>query len=173
MINYPDGYDSLEFTYLQESDEKISVLCREGEDVFFFLGDSNFNSVEEEVSNTKNSIVGKYLNEKYDENKLIGLKKIALNIFLYMMCFPECIKNAPPALIKDVFLVKNNIMLKTSHKLQETSANNKKITHLRTGYFKRLVSDFYTNKRGQIVFVHSSIVNGKAITLLEKEGGCI
>lgn len=34
-------------------------------------------------------------------------------------------------------------------------------------YFKRLSSEFYKNKKGQIVFVHETIVNGAAKTLEE------
>lgn len=35
-------------------------------------------------------------------------------------------------------------------------------------HFKRLCSDFPKNKKGQIVFVHETIVNGVAKTLEEK-----
>lgn len=42
------------------------------------------------------------------------------------------------------------------------------IPHFRRGYFKRLSSDFYKNKKGQIIFVHETIVNGVAKTLEEK-----
>lgn len=31
--------------------------------------------------------------------------------------------------------------------------------HFRRGYFKRLESDFYKNKKGQIIFVHETVVN--------------
>ena len=37
--------------------------------------------------------------------------------------------------------------------------------HFRRGYFKRLTSDFYTKKKGQIVFVKETMVNGKAKTV--------
>lgn len=33
------------------------------------------------------------------------------------------------------------------------------------GYFKRLESDFYKNKKGQIVFVHETVVNAQGKTL--------
>lgn len=32
-------------------------------------------------------------------------------------------------------------------------------------YFKRLESDFYKNKKGQIVFVHETVVNAQGKTL--------
>ena len=34
--------------------------------------------------------------------------------------------------------------------------------HFRRGYFKRLESDFYKNKKGQIIFVHETVVNAQA-----------
>ena len=37
--------------------------------------------------------------------------------------------------------------------------------HFRRGYFKRLESDFYKNKKGQIIFVHETVVNAQAKTL--------
>ena len=37
--------------------------------------------------------------------------------------------------------------------------------HFRKGYFKFLKSDFYTHKKGQIVFVCETMVNGKAKTV--------
>ena len=39
--------------------------------------------------------------------------------------------------------------------------------HFRRGYFKRLESDFYKNKKGQIIFVHETVVNAQAKTLIE------
>ena len=48
---------------------------------------------------------------------------------------------------------------------KQTSDNGIVTTHFRRGYFKRLESDFYINKKGQIVFVHETVVNAQAKTL--------
>lgn len=37
--------------------------------------------------------------------------------------------------------------------------------NFRRGYFKRLESDFYKNKKGQIVFVHETVINAQGKTL--------
>ena len=49
----------------------------------------------------------------------------------------------------------------------EKAAAGVVIPHFRRGYFKRLNSNFYKNKKGQIVFVHETIVNGLAKTLVD------
>ena len=41
--------------------------------------------------------------------------------------------------------------------------------HFRKGYYKRLTSDFYKNKKGQIIFVSETMVNGKAKTIYTTE----
>ena len=41
--------------------------------------------------------------------------------------------------------------------------------HFRKGYYKLLSSDFYTNKKGQIIFVSETMVNGKAKTIYTTE----
>ena len=37
--------------------------------------------------------------------------------------------------------------------------------HMRRGYFKCLSSDFYKNKRGQIIFIRETMVKGKSKTV--------
>ena len=46
--------------------------------------------------------------------------------------------------------------------INEKSEPETVIPHFRRGYFKRLNSDFYKNKKGQIFFVHETDVNAKA-----------
>ncbi len=65
-------------------------------------------------------------------------------------------------------ITENNHYLNTSDKVldaTEKAAAGVVIPHFRRGYFKRLSSDFYKNKKGQIVFVHETIVNGIGKTL--------
>lgn len=95
------------------------------------------------------------------------ITKIALNLISYIYCFPECLIDGAPHDIK----TQNNHYLNTSEKIVEAGERSEGglvIPHFRRGYFKRLRSDFYKNKKGQIVFVHETIVNGVAKTLEEK-----
>ncbi len=92
------------------------------------------------------------------------ITKLALNLISYIYCFPECLVDGAPHDIK----TQNNHYLNTSEKeveAGERAENGVVIPHFRRGYFKRLSSDFYKNKKGQIVFVHETIVNGVAKTL--------
>lgn len=47
----------------------------------------------------------------------------------------------------------------------EEGQNGAKRPHMRKGYFKCLSSDFYKNKRDQIIFVRETMVKGKSKTV--------
>ncbi len=103
----------------------------------------------------------------YTDPEINEITKIALNLISYIYCFPECLVDGAPHDVKTF----NNHYLSTSEKVVEASERAEGglvIPHFRRGYFKRLSSDFYKNKKGQIVFVHETIVNGQAKTLEEK-----
>ncbi len=102
----------------------------------------------------------------YTDSEINEITKLALNLISYIYCFPECLVDGAPHDIK----TQNNHYLNTSEKVIEAGARAERgvvIPHFRRGYFKRLSSDFYKNKKGQIVFVHETIVNGVAKTLEE------
>lgn len=103
----------------------------------------------------------------YSDPEINEITKLALNLISYIYCFPECLVDGAPHDIK----TQNNHYLNTSEKVVEAGERAESgvvIPHFRRGYFKRLSSDFYKNKKGQIVFVHETIVNGVAKTLEEK-----
>ena len=47
----------------------------------------------------------------------------------------------------------------------EEGQKGAKRPHMRKGYFKCLTSEFYKNKRGQIIFVRETMVKGKTKTV--------
>lgn len=105
----------------------------------------------------KNSVV-------YTDQEINEMTKFAINLIAYINAFPECLTEGVPHGVK----TENNHYLKASEKVIDALEKNEKgvvSPHFRRGYFKRLSSDFYKNKKGQIVFVHETIVNGKAKTL--------
>ena len=54
----------------------------------------------------------------------------------------------------------------TAESLSQSSEGNKKNSpHFRKAHFRYLGSDSFTNKKGQIVLVQETIVNGKAKTI--------
>ena len=103
----------------------------------------------------------------YTDQEINEITKLAINLLSYIYCFPDCLVDGAPHDVK----TENNHYLNISDKVvdvTEKAAAGVVIPHFRRGYFKRLSSDFYKNKKGQIVFVHETIVNGVAKTLEEK-----
>lgn len=97
-------------------------------------------------------------------------QKLFLNLCLYADAFENCILEGTPEEIKKFKnfykTEKSNIIkIKTHESLFDT---NSKTPHLRRGHFKKLKSDFYKNKKGQIIFIKSTMINAKAITVKEK-----
>lgn len=94
--------------------------------------------------------------------------RFAVNLLAYMECFPECVHDGVPiANDEKEYLPKGrNVRLGISKEIaDEIEQKGTKRPHMRKGYFKRLKSDFYKNKRGQIIFVRGSMVNSKSKTV--------
>ncbi len=108
--------------------------------------------------------------KKNDENSLTILKmfQLALNTIAYMNCFPDCVTEGVP---KDLFekSIKKSDRSFTFHvadKIKDIeNLPVSKIPHFRKGHFRSLQSDYFTNKKGQIVFVVETMVKGKAKTV--------
>lgn len=103
----------------------------------------------------------------YTDQEMNDISKLAINLLSYIYCFPDCLVDGAPHDVK----TENNHYLNTSEKVVDVTekvAAGVIIPHFRRGYFKQLSSDFYKNKKGQIVFVYETIVNGQAKTLEEK-----
>lgn len=94
--------------------------------------------------------------------------RFAINLLAYMECFPECVRDGVPTTNNEtIFHPKGrNVRLGISEKiLEEDGRKGVKRPHMRKGYFKCLTSDFYKNKRGQIIFVRETMVKGKSKTV--------
>ena len=95
--------------------------------------------------------------------------RLAINTIAYMNAFPECVKEGVPTTEEETI----SYILDTSEKFYEPVKNpdpNRMVTpHPRKGYFKYLQSDFYKEKRGHIVWVSETYVNGKAQTVVKSK----
>lgn len=93
--------------------------------------------------------------------------RFAVNLLAYMECFPECVREGVPTTNNEtVYQSKGrNVRLGISDKVMEDWQKGAKRPHMRKGYFKCLSSDFYKNKRGQIIFVRETMVKGKSKTV--------
>lgn len=85
---------------------------------------------------------------------------LAVNLLAYMRCFPECVRDGvPDTNSSNIYRYKDrSVQLGISDKITETIKGAMR-PHFRRGYFKRLSSPFYTNKRGQLIFVSETMVN--------------
>lgn len=110
------------------------------------------------------------VNKKVDEVSLIQSKmfRLAINTIAYMNCFPDCVADGVP---KNLFertedLSARNFTLELTEKIKENEGSKlSKIPHFRRGHFKFLQSDYFVNKKGQLVFVAETMVKGKAKTV--------
>lgn len=91
--------------------------------------------------------------------------RLAVNTIAYMNTFPDCIKDGVPEENKEEYSKSVMVSEKVIEINEAVNSGNKITPHFRRGYFKRLTSDFYTHKKGQIVFVKKTMVNGKAKTV--------
>ncbi|NGF57266.1 hypothetical protein G5B00_12160 [Parapedobacter sp. SGR-10] len=94
--------------------------------------------------------------------------RLAINTIAYMNCFPDCVTDGVP---KDYFdysenKLARNLTFQVSEKVKESeNAPLSKIPHFRKGHFRLLQSDYFTNKKGQMIFVAETMVKGKAKTV--------
>lgn len=110
------------------------------------------------------------LNRKQDEKALILAKtfRLAINTIAYMKCFPECVIDGVPRITveRNEDRSDRNVTFQISDKIVDSdNTGQSKIPHFRKGYFKLLRSDFYTHKRGQLIYVHEAMVKGRAKTV--------
>ena len=90
--------------------------------------------------------------------------RLAINTIAYMKAFPECVTEGVP---KTEFEECGYILEVSEKVLENTNIDSNKMIspHFRRGYWKLLKSDFYTHKKGQLVFVSETMVNGIAKTV--------
>lgn len=109
-------------------------------------------------------------NKKVDEISITILKmfRLAINTIAYMNCFPDCVTDGVP---KNLFersedKLAKNFTFQLSEKIRDSeNLQLSKIPHFRKGHFRSLQSDYFANKKGQIVFVAETMVKGKAKTV--------
>lgn len=92
--------------------------------------------------------------------------KFAINLIAYMECFPECVRNGVPDTNNNIATRYKDcsVQVCVSKKITETVKGPMR-PHFRRGYFKRLLSPFYTNKQGQLIWVSETTVNATSKTV--------
>ncbi|MFC2099028.1 hypothetical protein ACFLSP_04705 [Bacteroidota bacterium] len=110
------------------------------------------------------------LNKKKDKESLAFSKmfRLAINTIAYMKCFPECVTEGVPRISYDRNEDRSdrNVTFQLSEKITDSDDKQRsKIPHFRKGFFRVLRSDYYTHKKGQIIYVTETMVKGKAKTV--------
>ena len=129
-----------------------------------------FNWVTETYSGNFNmSQYESMINDKSGEYDFtLSMFRLAVNTIAYMSVFPDCVVDGVPDEVKGDYYKTVRIAEKVLENI--TSDLPKKTRpHFRRGYFKRLTSDFYTKKKGQIIFVNQTMVNGTVKTVYTAE----
>lgn len=93
---------------------------------------------------------------------------MAMNFLFYINAFPECVIDGVPNGVKrnpkaKVISISDKIV---SHRTTEHGFVR---PHFRSGYFRHLNSDYFVNCKGQVRFIASTMVKGKAKTVISKE----
>jgi hypothetical protein len=130
-------------------------------ELFFSLGENGGRMSDKFYADT---------NKKVDEisQTILKMFRLAINTIAYMNCFPDCVADGVP---KNLFergedKLARNFTFHLSEKITENENSQlSKIPHFRKGYFKLLQSDYFVNKKGQLVFVAETMVKGKAKTV--------
>ncbi|MCU7550417.1 hypothetical protein OCK74_14950 [Chitinophagaceae bacterium LB-8] len=110
------------------------------------------------------------VNKKGDEVSLTLSKmfRLAINTIAYMNCFPDCVADGVPKNLFERSEDKSarNFTFQLSEKIRDIDNSQlSKIPHFRKGHFRLLQSDYFVNKKGQIIFVAEAMVKGKAKTV--------
>lgn len=150
-VHVPNEIDGYMFSFTIMHDGTFSLL--------FCTGNSAGLIHESQYERIKN---------RTDDNavKALGDFTFAVNLLAYMKCFPECVREGVPTdNNSNTYRYKDrSIQLGLSEKITETVKGAMR-PHFRKGYFKRLSSEFYTKKRGEIIWVSETTVNAKSKTV--------
>lgn len=101
-------------------------------------------------------------NEKY----MASTFRLAINTLAYMQCFPEMVEDGVPSNIPDEYGKRSfHVRMVDSLKESANDTGRKNAPHIRKAHFRKLQSDYFTNKKGSMVLIQQTMVNGKAKTI--------
>lgn len=101
--------------------------------------------------------------------------KLIINLIYYMNAFPECVFDGIPKGVRLENGFKNKkIQKSTSEKIIsktiKSTDGREIVPHFRVGHFRYLKSEYFTKKRGQVIFIDTCFVKGKNVKTVIKEG---
>ena len=106
--------------------------------------------------------------EDCDDTENRWVFNMAMNFLFYINAFPECVIDGVPNGVKRSPKAKS-ISLSEKIVSHTTVEHGFVRPHFRSGYFRHLNSDYFVNCKGQVRFIASTMVKGKAKTVISKE----
>lgn len=101
-----------------------------------------------------------------DEKYMASTFRLAINLLAYIQCFPEMVKDGVPSNIPDEYGERSfQVGIVDSLKDNTDGTKRKNAPHIRKAHFRKLQSDYFKNKKGQMVLIQQTMVNGKAKTI--------
>jgi len=100
-----------------------------------------------------------------EKTPYLGVFNLAMNFLLYIEAFPEClIDGVPPSVKKN----SNAKVVNVSNKIISETTDERGFVkpHFRSGYFRHFRSDYFVNCKGSVKFIASTMVKGRAKTVL-------
>jgi hypothetical protein len=128
----------------------------------FILHKKGIESLENGVVMVNNSIIK---DEK--SMKIYEYNRVILNLIFYMNAFPENVINGVPsrAIIDENVIVADRKF--TISKNTKLFKNYELSPHLRRGHWRTFTSDYYTNKKGETIWIDPAFIRGEAYTVIE------
>lgn len=149
-IPFENKYKGYAFSFIYHPrDKKLVFVWLVGENSGFITVDQYKTLMKDDSKNSK---------------LLVEYFQLAVNTIIYMNTFPNCVIDGVPINIKEEYSKKIEIAAKVIDIIKSDSTRIV-MPHSRRAYFKRLTSDFYTQKKGQTILVKETMVNGKAKTV--------
>lgn len=103
----------------------------------------------------------------------IWYAKLIVGLGMYIHCFPEVLRAGIPEALKHPshHQYKHPIVISVSPKVATVASGThaSPTPHFRSGHFRVLKSEMFTQKRHHVVFVRETFVKGRAATVLSPE----
>lgn len=164
---------------LKEYENGIAIhMAGERHSIYCIVGDSQFvDSKSNFIGWKRNDDYGycafepKFLGDHYkDDSSEPQVKetwRIICNLMLYMLAFPECIKQSPPPILKELRNGYNQTCVESSDKIKDCYGLKKNVSpHFRRGHIRILKHEKYKHKQFSAVYVKPTMVRGKAETII-------
>lgn len=143
--------------YMKSDSSQVIVVSN---DAIYYVGDK--------ISDDAVEIVLKENSKEW--SNIFACSMFIKGLSIYMNCCDGVLRDGVPDDLKHAprFNEKCSRYIRTHPDIFES--NTRSVSpHFRNGHFRLLVSDQFTKKKGQVVFVHECFVKGQAKTVIEKE----